>query len=114
MVKRPLIQIAYSLGLSARFAPPMAIERGTLIGLDRFLEIGIGNTRDWQCSLALLGETSITRNARASRTKRRAASRWSSAIVAAARPCTIRPAACQLDGFVLDLRRLRQHEGRTR
>ena len=43
MVKRPLIQIAYSLGLSARFAPPMAIERGTLIGLDRFLEIGIGN-----------------------------------------------------------------------
>jgi hypothetical protein len=58
MVKRPLIQIAYSLGLNARFAPPMAIERGTLIGLDRFLEIGIGNTRDWQCSLALvLGET---------------------------------------------------------
>jgi hypothetical protein len=25
MVKRPLIQIAYSLGLSARFAPPSAI-----------------------------------------------------------------------------------------
>ena len=54
---------------------------------DRFLEIQIGNTRDWQRSLALLGETSITRYARASRTKRRAASRWSSAIVAAARPC---------------------------
>jgi hypothetical protein len=51
-----------------------------------------------QCSRPLaLGETSITRNARASRTKRRAASRWSSAIVAAARPCAIRPAACQLD-----------------
>jgi hypothetical protein len=69
-----------------------------LIGLDRFLEIEIGNTRDCQCSLALaLSETSITRSARASRTKRRAASRWSSAIVAAARPCAIRSAACQLD-----------------
>ena len=41
-----------------------------LIGLDRFLEIGIGNTRDRQCGLALvLGETSITRNTRANRTK---------------------------------------------
>ena len=58
-----------------------------LIGLDRFLEIGIGNTRDRQCGLALvLGETSITRDARANRTKRRTASRSYSAIAASARP----------------------------
>jgi hypothetical protein len=37
---------------------------GRRLGLDRFLEIGIGNTRDSQRGLALvLGETSITRNA---------------------------------------------------
>jgi hypothetical protein len=60
------------------------------------LEIGVS-----QRGLALvLGETSITRNARASRTKRRAASRWSSAIAAAARPRVIRPAASPLDGFL--------------
>src|SRR6516164_8468592 len=52
-----------------------------LIGLDRFLEIGIGNTRDWQSALALvLGQTSITRNAGASRTKRRTPSHSYSAI----------------------------------
>jgi hypothetical protein len=72
-----------------------------LIGLNRFLEIGFGNTRDPQCSLALvLGETSITRNARANRTKSERASRSYSAIAAAARPCAIRPVACQLDGFL--------------
>jgi hypothetical protein len=37
---------------------------GRRLGLDRFLEIGMGNTRASQRGLALvLGETSITRNA---------------------------------------------------
>ena len=72
-----------------------------LIGLDRFLEIGIGNTRDRQCGLALvLGETSITRDARANRTKRRAAPVRTRRIAAAARPCVIPPAARQLEGFL--------------
>jgi hypothetical protein len=55
-----------------------------LIGLDRFLEIGMGNTRDPSEKTKIAG----------------AASRWSSAIAAAVRPRVIRPAARQLDGFL--------------
>jgi hypothetical protein len=50
--------------------------------------------RDRQCGLALVfGATSITRDASANRTKRRAACRSYSAIAAPARPCVIRPVA---------------------
>src|SRR5271166_7136928 len=36
------------------------------------------------------------------------------AVAAPARACVIRRVACQLEGFLYDLRRLRQPEGRTR